>query len=248
MLSPRDKNRKNYFSEMLQISFGSNKHDDNVLSSILMQLNQPAFKILKGDSLCNIITQQSSNSSTIVSSGNCSVALLSCSLPKLGFGGLSINLNTSGPKVYTNRRFCFKRKFISSKTTHQIRFSYTRVPDNDNFFEKREKRRKRKEKRDKPQINLWSNIWKKQQTFCLEKGEGINKKRKRKKEKEKEKEKKRKREKSPNVDKHNHTLVVVGDHQPLFVVVVPLFFFFAFWISYLAKNIYSLFLCFFPKP
>ena len=69
-----------HLAEMAQIALVAHQHDDDVGSSVLAELSQPALYVLKCHSIGNVVNQQCSHGSTVIGACDGTVSLLSCGL------------------------------------------------------------------------------------------------------------------------------------------------------------------------
>ncbi len=90
-------------SQVMEIRLVSHQHNSNVLVSIVFELVEPFLNALKRLLLCDVVDEQGTNSSSIISTCDSSVPLLPCSVPDLSFDDFAITLNTLRSKLHTNR-------------------------------------------------------------------------------------------------------------------------------------------------
>lgn len=79
-------------TEMLEIGFVANEHDDDVGIGVVPEFLEPPADIFKSGGLCDIIDKEGSEGTAIVGTGNGPVAFLSGSIPYLRFHSSSLNL------------------------------------------------------------------------------------------------------------------------------------------------------------
>ena len=119
-------------TQVLQIALVSDKHNDNVLSSILTKLSQPPLNVLVGNALGDIVAKQSPNSSTIVGTGDGTVSFLSSSIPNLSLDSFAVDLNAPCGELNTNGGLGLQGELVPGETAQQVGLSNTRVPNKDN--------------------------------------------------------------------------------------------------------------------
>ena len=99
-------------SQVMEIRLISHQHNSNVLVSIVFELVEPFLNALKCLLLCDVVNEQGTNGSSIISTRDSSVPLLPCSVPDLSFDDFAIALNTLRSKLNTNRCLTLEVEFI----------------------------------------------------------------------------------------------------------------------------------------
>lgn len=79
-------------TEMFQIGFVSNQHDDNVSISVISQFLKPSADIVECNWFGHIVDKKSTKSTAIVGAGDRSVTFLSGGVPYLSFNGFWLDL------------------------------------------------------------------------------------------------------------------------------------------------------------
>jgi hypothetical protein len=97
------------------------------------QLLQPSCYILVSLVLANIVHQQGSYCSSVVGRCNGSISLLSSSIPDLCLDCLCVYLDGSGRELHTDSRFGIEVELIAGETTQEVRFTNTRVSDQNHY-------------------------------------------------------------------------------------------------------------------
>ena len=97
--------------QIAQIALLAHQHDNDVAFSVVTQLLQPALHIVLCQVLGNVIPQQRTQCTVIVSRGDVAVALLASSVPTLAFMVLlltwSLQVANSMPMVLLLSRLNF---------------------------------------------------------------------------------------------------------------------------------------------
>lgn len=87
---------------MPQIALVSHQHDDNICIGVIPQLFEPSCDVLVCLVLADVIDEQRSDGTSIVSRGDCAVSLLTGGVPNLCLDGLGVDLDGSCGKLHTN--------------------------------------------------------------------------------------------------------------------------------------------------
>jgi hypothetical protein len=117
---------------MSQIGLVSNQHYDNVAISVIPQLLQPSCNILKRLQLANVIDEQSSHGTAVVSRCDGTVAFLARRVPDLGLDRLGVDLDAARRKFYTNCGFAVQAEFVTCESREKVGFADAGVTDQDN--------------------------------------------------------------------------------------------------------------------
>jgi hypothetical protein len=89
---------------MSQITLVSNKHNDDIGISMIAELFQPSRYIIIGLVLADIVYKESTDRSTVIGRGDCTISLLTSSVPDLRLDCFCVDLNRSRRKLDPNRR------------------------------------------------------------------------------------------------------------------------------------------------
>jgi hypothetical protein len=116
---------------MSQIGLVSNQHDDNVAISVIPQLLQPSRNILKRLELADVVDEQSSHGTAIVSRCDGAVAFLASRVPDLSLDGLGVDLDAARRKLHANCGFAVQAEFIACESRKKVRFTDAGVTDQD---------------------------------------------------------------------------------------------------------------------
>ena len=96
------------FPLLYKVSFIAHQHDYYSLIGIFLQLLEPFMSIIKANLRCNIINEEGTNCSPIVSICNRSISLLPCSVPDLRLNQLIVcRRYRLSSKLDSNRRLRF---------------------------------------------------------------------------------------------------------------------------------------------
>lgn len=119
---------------MPQIALVAHKHNDNVGVGMFTQLLQPAGHVLVSLVLADVVDKESADSSTVVSGGDGTVALLTGGIPDLGLDSLGVDLDGAGCELDANGGLGVNVELVTGETTQQVRLSDTRVSDKDDYM------------------------------------------------------------------------------------------------------------------
>mmetsp|Transcript_14306 Transcript_14306/g.30342 ORF Transcript_14306/g.30342 Transcript_14306/m.30342 type:complete len:230 (-) Transcript_14306:421-1110(-) len=122
-----------YRSQVPQIALVSNEHDHNVGFGVIPEFLEPPLDVLKGSVFRNVVDQQGTNGSPVVSAGDRPVAFLSGRVPNLCLDGFALGLDGFGGEFHPDGRFGFEIELVSGESTQKIRFTDTGVPNQDNL-------------------------------------------------------------------------------------------------------------------
>mmetsp|Transcript_717 Transcript_717/g.991 ORF Transcript_717/g.991 Transcript_717/m.991 type:complete len:227 (-) Transcript_717:135-815(-) len=107
-------------SKMSQVRLISNQHDHNVRLGVISQFLQPTLNILKSGMFANIINEEGSNGSTVVSGGDGAVALLAGRIPDLGLDGFALGLDGFGGEFYADCGFGVLVELIAGEAKYEV--------------------------------------------------------------------------------------------------------------------------------
>ena len=114
---------------MSQIALVTNKHNDDIGVGVVTEFLQPAGNVVVGLVLADVVDQQGSDGTTVVSRGDGTVALLTSSIPNLCLDSLRVYLNRTCRKLHTDRGLGVQVELIAGETTQQVGFTNTGVSD-----------------------------------------------------------------------------------------------------------------------
>lgn len=110
---------------MPQIALVSDQHNNNVGVGMVTQFLQPPCDILVCLVLADVINKQRSHRATIVSGGDGSVSLLSCSVPNLSLDRLCVDLDRPGRKFDADCRLGVEVELVAGESAQQVGFTDT---------------------------------------------------------------------------------------------------------------------------
>lgn len=116
---------------MSQIGLVSHQHYDNVAISVIPQLLQPSCNILERLELADVIDEQSSDGTAIISRCDGAVAFLASRVPDLGLDCLGVDLDAARRKLYANCGFAVKVEFVAGESREKVGFADPGVTDQD---------------------------------------------------------------------------------------------------------------------
>lgn len=118
-------------SQVSQIAFVSNQHNDDVRVRMVPQLLQPSRNILVSLVFANIVDQKSTHGASIVGRCDCAISFLTCRVPDLCLNCLRIYLDAPGRKLNANSGLRIEIEFIARESTQEVGFTNSRVSDQD---------------------------------------------------------------------------------------------------------------------
>mmetsp|Transcript_12816 Transcript_12816/g.39407 ORF Transcript_12816/g.39407 Transcript_12816/m.39407 type:complete len:210 (+) Transcript_12816:1973-2602(+) len=111
--------------EVLQVTLVAHEHNNNVGIRVVPELPQPAFDVLKGDLLRDVIHEEGADSSPIVRSRDRPISLLTSSIPDLSLDRSTLSLDATCGKLHPNGRLGLEIELVSCKPREQVRLSDT---------------------------------------------------------------------------------------------------------------------------
>ncbi|CAL5396994.1 unnamed protein product [Camellia sinensis] len=102
---------------MLQISLVPDEHDDDVGICVVSQLLQPPAGIFKSGWLCHIVNKKSSERTSIIGTGDCSV------VPYLSLNSSALNLESAGGEFDADGRFGFEAELVARESGEEVGFA-----------------------------------------------------------------------------------------------------------------------------
>lgn len=119
--------------QMSQIALVSDQHDDDVGIGMIPQLLQPPVDILVGLMFADVVHEESTDRTTVVSRRNGPVTFLASSIPDLSLDRLGIHLDRAGCELDTDSRLGVQVEFVAGEPTQQVRFTNTRVTNQHHY-------------------------------------------------------------------------------------------------------------------
>lgn len=114
-------------SEMAQVCFVPNEHDNRAALSVVTELLQPSLYVLEGDVSGDVVDKQGTDRASIVCARDCSVPFLACSVPNLGFHDFIIDLNAAGGEFHANGGFRVHAELVAGESGEEVGFSDARI-------------------------------------------------------------------------------------------------------------------------
>ena len=91
-----------YLSLFFKILLVTNENSRDVFLSVLVYFTHPLRDLSEGITVGDIISDDDTMSTLIITTSDSLEPFLTCSIPNLELNGLSINVNSSNFEVYTN--------------------------------------------------------------------------------------------------------------------------------------------------
>ncbi len=100
---------------------------------MIAQFLQPALNVFEGGVLGDVINEESSDGSAVVSGGDGAITLLAGGIPDLGLDGLSLCLDGFGSEFYADCGFGLEVEFITGEAGEEVGFSDSGISDEDHL-------------------------------------------------------------------------------------------------------------------
>ena len=101
----------------------------NILFSVLLQFFEPKWHIFKRLTICNVVYDDGAMGIFVISVGNCSIFLLTGSVPKLYLYIFVVDLQIFCWEIYAYRVSSVTFKNVSGKSWEKVGFTNTWIPN-----------------------------------------------------------------------------------------------------------------------
>ena len=118
-----------------QITLVTDQHDHDVGVGMVAKFLQPTVDIVVGLVLADIVHEESTDGTTVVSGGDGTVAFLTSSIPNLRLDCLGVDLDRAGSELDTDGGLRVQVELVTGETTQKVGLSNTRVSNQDNCSE-----------------------------------------------------------------------------------------------------------------
>lgn len=122
-------------SQVPQITFVTNKHDDNIGVGVVAQLLQPSCDVLIRLVLADIVNEEGAYSAAVVGRGNGTVSFLTSSIPDLCLDSLGVDLDGARGEFDADGGLGIEVELVASESAEKVGFTNTGVSDQNDFEE-----------------------------------------------------------------------------------------------------------------